>query len=378
MIEIKDKQACCGCHACVSVCPKHCISMKADEEGFLYPHVDASLCVECGRCEKACPFLHSGESRMPLKVYAARNRQLDVRMASSSGGIFSLLAEEIIRRGGVVFGARFDKDWNVVHDKTETEKGISAFRGAKYVQSVIGNTYREAQAFLRQGRWVLFTGTPCQIRGLYRFLGKNYGNLLTLDTVCHGVPSPLVWQTYLSTLFCHGEKITSLSMRDKTYGWKQYQMLIQSDSRLLYFGKATHNLYSQGYLADLYLRPSCHVCPVKQGRSGSDITLGDFWGIRRYHPEMDDNRGVSLVLINSTRGMNFFQELDVSCKEATYEQGLRENPCLERSVPCPDLRQEFWSCFWSEGMVGVKKYVRKRKKSLWSRIWNRLHKMIIA
>lgn len=376
MIDIKEKKDCCGCHACVSVCPKRCISMHTDEEGFLYPWVDRNACIHCDRCEKVCPVTHSGDIRLPLKVYAAKNKQLDIRMKSSSGGVFSLWAEEIIRRGGVVFGAKYDDDWKVVHAWTNTLDGIAAFRGAKYVQSVIGTTYQETRSFLMQGRWVLFTGTPCQIKGLLNFLGKTHERLLTLETVCHGVPSPLVWQTYLKSINPADEKITVLSMRDKTEGWKQYRILIQTDSRMLYFGKAARNLYSQGYLSDLYLRPSCHACPVKKGRSGSDCTLGDFWGIRRWYPEMDDDRGVSLVLVNSRHGMNFFQGLDVSCKEATYEQGLLENPCMERSVPYPALRDEFWHCFSMEGMTSVKKYVRKSKKSLWSRIWNRLHQMI--
>lgn len=376
MIDIVEKKECCGCHACASVCPKQCISMQADEEGFLYPLVDLNACIHCSRCEKVCPVIHSGESRMPIKVYAAKNKQLEIRLESSSGGVFSLLAEKIIRLGGVVFGAKYDDQWNVVHAWTDTLEGTTAFRGAKYVQSVIGKSYQEARSFLKQGRWVMFTGTPCQIKGLLNFLGKVYDKLLTVDTICHGVPSPLVWQTYLKSINPVGGRIAMVSMRDKTEGWKQYQILIQSDSRLLYFGKAARNLYIQGYLADLYLRPSCHDCPSKKGRSGSDCTLGDFWGIRRYYPEMDDNRGVSLVLVNSFQGMNFFQDLDVSCKEATYEQGLQENPCMERSVPCPTFRKEFWCCFSEEGMMGVKKYVRKRKKSLWSRIWNRLHKMI--
>lgn len=352
--------------------------MQADEEGFLYPLVDLNVCIHCNRCEKVCPVIHPVEARLPIKVYAAKNKQLEIRMKSSSGGVFSLLAEKIIQLGGVVFGAKYDEQWNVVHTWADTLEGTAAFRGAKYVQSVMGNSYQEARSFLKQGRWVMFTGTPCQIKGLQNFLGKEYDKLLTVDTVCHGVPSPLVWQTYLKSINPDGGKIERVSMRDKSEGWKQYRMLIQTDSRLLYFGKAARNLYTQGYLSDLYLRPSCHDCPSKKGRSGSDCTLGDFWGVRRYYPEMDDNKGVSLVLVNSSRGMNFFQDLDVSCKEATYEQGLRENPCLERSVPCPTVRKEFWQCFPTQGMGAVKEYVRKRKKSLWSRIWNRLHKMFKA
>lgn len=192
MIEIKDKKDCCGCSACVQKCPKQCISLKEDNEGFLYPEVDKSMCINCGLCEKVCPVLHQGESRKPLKVYAAKNQDEEIRRQSSSGGIFTLLAEKTIQDGGVVFGARFDEHWEVKHDYTETIEGLAAFRGSKYVQSRMEDNYRKAEMFLKQGRKVLFSGTPCQVAGLKRFLRKYYGNLLTIDMVCHGVPSPLV------------------------------------------------------------------------------------------------------------------------------------------------------------------------------------------
>lgn len=197
MLQLTDKQDCCGCHACASVCARQCITMQEDNEGFLYPVVDASTCTDCGLCEKVCPVINQDEPRKPLKVYAAKNRNEEIRRQSSSGGIFTPLAESVIRDGGVVFGAKFDKDWNVVHAWTDTIEGITDFRGSKYVQSTIGDAYREAREFLKQGRKVLFSGTPCQIAGLRKFLRKEYDNLLAVDVVCHGVPSPLVWRKYL-------------------------------------------------------------------------------------------------------------------------------------------------------------------------------------
>ena len=238
MIEIKDKKDCCGCQACVTVCTKHCIAMQADNEGFLYPIVDKSACTNCGLCEKVCPVINQSEPHKPLKVYAAKNKNEDIRRQSSSGGIFTLLAEKVINEGGVVFGARFNENWNVVHSWTDTKEGIAALRGSKYVQSTIGNTYNEAREFLKQGRKVLFSGTPCQIAGLKKFLRKEYNNLLTVDVVCHGVPSPLVWRKYLEEVRenIRAEReagkntvsfslndlpvITGISFRDKTHGWK--------------------------------------------------------------------------------------------------------------------------------------------------------------
>jgi len=211
MIQIKDKSVCCGCSACVQICPKQCISLKEDKEGFLYPTVNHAFCVECGKCEKVCPELHPFEVHEPLKVYAAKHQDDAVRKVSSSGGIFTLLADMVIDEGGVVFGACFDSDWSVVHDFTETHEGLQAFRGSKYLQSRIGNTYRQAEVFLKAGRKVLFTGTPCQIAGLKKYLHKDYENLLAVDFVCHGVPSPLVWKKYLEEIIaCQCEKNTVL------------------------------------------------------------------------------------------------------------------------------------------------------------------------
>ena len=198
MITITDKSKCCGCNACVQACPKQCIEMHEDDEGFLYPRVDTTRCIDCGKCEKVCPVINQAEPHRPIKVYAAINPDEEIRRQSSSGGIFTLLAEQTIKEGGVVFGARFDESWQVTHDYTESIEGLASLRGSKYVQSCIGDTFLKAEAFLKQGRKVLFTGTPCQISGLKKYLHKEYENLLTVDFVCHGVPSPLIWQKYLS------------------------------------------------------------------------------------------------------------------------------------------------------------------------------------
>lgn len=375
MLEIKDKKNCTGCHACWAVCPRKCIQMVPDEEGFLYPNIHLSQCIDCGACEKVCPVLHPADISYPLKVYAAQHGDETVRLNSSSGGVFSVLAEEIIRKGGVVFGASFNEDWQVVHSWTEQLEGIAAFRGAKYVQSLIGDVYHHVRCFLKQNRWVLFSGTPCQVAGLKHFLRIDYERLLTVDVVCHGVPSPLVWRIYLESINPQKERITHLSMRDKSRGWKQYGMDIRTGKNTLYIGKAASNLYSQGYLDNLYLRPSCYACLAKKGRSHSDFTLGDFWRIERVHPLMDDNWGTGLVLVNSPAGMNFYQSLSVFQKEATYAQAFLGNPSLECSAPLTELRKEFWRRFPEEGMKCVSD-IHKRKRKIWVRLLNRIYKMI--
>ena len=247
MINIIDKKNCCGCNACVQHCPKSCITMQEDGEGFLYPIVDQEVCIDCGLCQKVCPVLNQGEERKPLQVYAANNPNEEVRMQSSSGGVFTLLAETIIQEGGVVFGVRFNDDWEVIHDYTETKEGLAAFRGSKYVQSRIGESYCQVERFLKKGRKVLFTGTPCQIAGLNLFLRKEYDNLLTVDFICHGVPSPGVWKSYLEELIAlkgnqknsvlsHSKPIILYSIRDisriefrnKRLGWKKYSFALRT------------------------------------------------------------------------------------------------------------------------------------------------------
>ena len=324
MIEIKKKEDCCGCSACVQKCPKSCISMKEDSEGFLYPHVNINDCINCGLCEKVCPIINKRESRKPKAVYAAKHKDDQIRLSSSSGGIFTALAESVIDDGGVVFGAKFNESWSVVHDYTETKEGLSAFRGSKYVQSQIGDSFKKAEAFLKSGRKVLFSGTPCQIAGLKCYLRKEYENLLTVDFICHGVPSSGVWREYLkeeTALLCGGKNsvlshpninkknvhIESISFRDKRIGWKKFSFALTlsvpdghgEKNTVLLSETKYQNLFLKGFLRDLFLRPSCHHCKVKGFSSGSDITIADFWAINHFLPNENDHCGYSLCMFHS-------------------------------------------------------------------------------
>lgn len=378
MINIKQKQLCCGCEACVQVCPKQCITLKEDQEGFLYPLVNASICVDCGLCEKTCPIINQGHPHESISVYAAVNPDEETRLQSSSGGIFTLLAETVIADNGVVFGARFDKHWDVVHDYTETFEGLTAFRGSKYVQSRLGNAYSQAEQFLKAGRKVMFTGTPCQVKGLRQYLRKEYDNLLAVDFVCHGVPSPKVWREYLDEEVarqCDKNSVSShpissfsdrdalvkgMSFRNKVLGWKKYSFVLTlskasaageqntvSSSSIFY-----DNAYMQAFLANLSLRPSCYNCPTKEGKSGSDITLGDFWGIENVDSSMDDDKGTSLVILNTNKGRDTFADLDLNyCKEESYNAAVSANPSIEVSVAEPPYRNLFMTVF---GRFGFK------------------------
>lgn len=371
MIQIEDKSKCCGCSACVSVCPKKCISLHEDSEGFLYPTVNEILCVDCGLCEKVCPIINQAEPKRPEAVYAAINPNEEIRLASSSGGIFSMLAERVIARKGVVFGARFDENWEVVHDCCDTIEGLTAFRGSKYVQSRIGDSYVRAKEFLKGGREVLFSGTPCQITGLHKFLRKDYVNLLTIDVVCHGVPSPSVWRAYLKEIQIRPQGVagknsvlsslktipvvTGISFRDKHDGWKKFGFSVRghaasaacqnsvfpSNDQVLFREFFGENLFMRGFLSDIILRPSCYACPAKNGKSDSDITLADYWGIENQHPEIDDNKGTSLVLIYTDKGQKAFEKLSCKYVASSYNQALQGNLSIEQSVKEPNARKYY-------------------------------------
>lgn len=352
MIKITDKLKCCGCSACVQVCPQQCISFDEDKQGFRYPMVDISKCIKCGLCEKVCPCLTQNKPLKPQKVYAAINKNDEIRNESSSGGMFTFLAESVINKGGVVFGARFNEKWEVIHDYTETIQGLDAFRGSKYVQSVVGTSYIDAQRFLKSGRRVLFSGTPCQIAGLKHFLRKDYENLLTVDVVCHGVPSPLVWRTYLketnkkirakrvdgkNTVLSDVSLkempvITGISFRDKTNGWKKYGFVIHNTIKELVHTPHYEDSYFKGYLNSLYSRPICHNCMFKSGCGNSDLSIADFWGVDKVLPDFYDDKGCSLVLVNTSKGVQSLSEnRQLAIAEVSYDSILKHNSAIVKS-----------------------------------------------
>lgn len=364
MIDIRDKSQCCGCEACVQRCPKHCIALVEDAEGFLYPKVDASVCVDCSLCEKVCPVINQSDERQPQAVYAAINPDSDVRQSSSSGGIFSALADAVLSQGGVVFGVCWDKEWRLVFDYAETLDDLYRFRGSKYLQAHVGDAYIKAEQFLKSGRQVLFTGTACQIAGLKKYLRRDYDNLLAVDVICHGAPSPQVWKKYLDEQLRLIEQergsryqIESINFRDKTVGWKNYNFSIGlkvADGKVEYFTQpSSYNIFMRGFLRDFYLRPSCYSCPAKSGKSGSDITLGDFWGINQLKPEIDDDRGISAVMVNTPRGASWLDSLSLEQHSMLYDDVCHYNSALVRSVACPPQRIKFFERYGKESFFAL-------------------------
>jgi coenzyme F420-reducing hydrogenase beta subunit len=309
--------------------------MQDDKEGFEYPAIDNNKCIKCGLCEKVCPIINKGNKRSPLHVYAAKNSNENVRQHSSSGGVFSLLAEQVIREGGVVFGVKYNVDADAVFSYFEDIGSIDLFRGSKYVQAKVGYAYREAEVFLKSGRKVMFAGTPCQILGLKLFLRKQYSNLLAVDVVCHGVPSPMVWRRYIKE---EAESmgvpmLYDINCRDKYSGWKRYSFSYQytdGNNNVKVCARFDENIYMKAFLSNLTLRPSCYSCPVRAGRSMSDITIGDFWGIDRLYPEFDDDKGISLVMVYNSLSLPECDFIEVS-----YDDAIQGNYCIEKSVSSP-------------------------------------------
>ena len=383
MIKIKEKINCSGCHACVLACPKSCIKMIRDEEGFLYPSVDEASCIQCGKCEKVCPIINPllpNKEESTAKAYAAYTKNEEVRLQSSSGGIFTEIATYIIQKGGVVFGAAFNDVFAVEHIFVDKTDDLWRLRGSKYLQSTIGNAYKEAKQFLKEGRMVLFTGTPCQIGGLYSYLGKKYDNLITQDIICHGVPSPLVWEKYVQ----YREKLAASKtrrtfFRQKKYGWKTYSVRFEFSNRTEYEQIFSKDLFMRAFLADLCLRPSCYSCAFKGMERVSDFTVADFWGIEQQYPEMDDNKGTSLLFVNSKKAERIFHCIQPALEllPVVVESAIESNPAMIQSATMPSNREKFMEQI-TKSKLSFQKIVNKNcpSSSLVRRVFRKLGRAI--
>lgn len=358
------KQDCCGCHACASVCPKQCISMEQDAEGFLYPKEDEALCVKCGMCEAVCPVLNPvrPDEKVTPAAYAAVHPDDQIRAESSSGGVFSALAQEVLDRKGIVFGAAWTEDFRQVrHIAVESEAELSSLRGSKYLQSEMGDCYVRARSALKEGRAVLFSGTPCQVEGLHTFLGREYENLLLVDIVCHGVPAPAVWQRYLAQCSeAAGAGIRSVSFRNKQTGWKKYKIKLAWHNGAAQALTAREDPFMQAFLGNACLRPSCYNCRFKKASRVSDLTLADFWGIEDVCPEMDDDRGTSLVLVHSEKGGRMLEKLKLQIRQVALEEALKGNPSAVSASPAHPNREAFLAALDTMPFeAAVKTWVRR-------------------
>lgn len=334
MINIYEKNNCCGCQACFNKCPKDAITMIEDEKGLKYPKIDKKKCINCGLCEKVCPILKKIKIKNEPKAYACLNLNDEIRIQSSSGGVFTAIASNIIDKGGVVFGATWNNDFSrVEHTYTENKDELYKFRGAKYLQSDIDKSYIKVKEFLDKGRYVLFTGTPCQIEALRSFLNRNYDKLYLQDIICHGVPSPKVWTTYKKFMEKKrsDSKTTSVYFRDKTSeGWNRYHVKIQFNNNETYDAEHRKDIYMKAFLSNIALRDSCTNCKFKKENRVSDITLADFWGINNIKPDMNDEKGLSLMIVNSEKGKLLFEEISnmIRSTEVDFQTAIKPNPSM--------------------------------------------------
>lgn len=313
--SIINKTDCMGCYACYNICPIKCITMEVDREGFWYPKIDRSICVGCGLCDEVCPSLNKKEVNNKPQAYACINKDEKIRSESSSGGMFTIIAEYVFENGGVVFGVGFNDLFEVEHSYVERKEELNKFRGSKYVQSKVGDTYKQAKAFLENKRLVLYSGTPCQISGLHSYLGSYYENLITIDLICHGVPSPSVWSKYVKFREINSKsKVKEISFRKKTFGWKKFSEYFLFENDFVYLESLDKDLYLQSFLKNICLRPSCYYCKFKSLHRESDITLADFWGIEHINPKMDDDKGTSLIFLNSQKGIVLFSKIKKNMK----------------------------------------------------------------
>lgn len=343
MIEITDLKNCCGCEACAAICPKHCIDMIV-QEGFYYPYVNKDDCVDCHMCENVCPEINKIAQKENIKYGAAGYiKDKDARMNSTSGGAAYLFSKKVTSDGGAAVGVAFDEEFQTHFVIAEDDEQIKSLQGSKYPQSRVGNVYSEIKKMLADGRKVIFFGTPCQTFGLKSFLGQKYDNLIVIDIICYGVPSPAVWKNYLDERFA-GEKICEVIFKSKIKGWKKWQVFVKTD-KTEYSAEKLNDIYMSSYLLGYNVRPSCYSCKFKGSSRCSDITIADAWGIPESNEQLNDGTGLSSVIVNTEKGLGFWKSLKNEMKYEEYpaDDLVNGNPAYSVSISENIFRKNFWS-----------------------------------
>lgn len=350
MISIKNNIDCCGCNACGDVCAHGAITFKTDIEGFWYPVVDETKCVDCRLCERVCPELHIGELKKndnnPPVTVAAINKNMAVRWDSTSGGAFSALAEVMYEQGGYVSGAVYDENFLVHNFVSDKPEDLSRLRSSKYLQSNAEGLYARIRELLRNGKKVLACGTPCQMAALRSFLHKDYDNLVIVDFICRGVNSPKVYRKYLDSLERkYGGKVVYVKAKNKELGWRNLTRKVVFDNGKVYYGVKMDDNFRRGYHTNVFCRPSCYTCQYKGFPRIADITIADYWGIEKINKNLDNNIGTSMILLNSKKGENFFGQVKdkIEWEYTTFESILPGNVALTKPIePAKIDRKQFF------------------------------------
>lgn len=370
-----DKSKCCACTACKNICPKQAIEMFSDKKGFLYPKIDEDRCIKCGLCEKVC-FYNTGYNVLgdhlnKIETYAIKHKDFNIRMNSRSGGIFTALSDYILDNKGVIYGVGYKENFVVCYKRAETKEERNKFRGSKYVQSELNDIFKQVKNDLEADKWVLFSGTPCHVAGLVKFLGKKkYEKLLLIDIVCHGVPSPKMFSDYINYIEKkYNDKVNDFDFRDKTFGWNQ-----SVESFKINQNKYSQTIYSHLFGSCLGFRESCYNCQFTNLNRPSDITIGDCWGIAKNRPDIDDNKGVSLVIVNTEKG-KFIQENILSNLEYYI---IDINDYLQPRLREPNKRNEKVDVFWKDYLNNGFNYIAKKYGTItfWDRVKGKIKRII--
>lgn len=375
-MEICDKEICTGCAACANICKKNAIDMLLNDKGFLYPQINEKICISCGICSMTCPQNHSIKVNDLGQIYAALCKNDKIRANSSSGGIFSVLAEHVLAQGGIVFGAAFRDDMTVGHTYISDITQLECLRGSKYVQSEIGSSYQKVKSFLKDGKPVLFTGTPCQIDALKNFLKVDYDKLITIDLLCHGTPSPMVFKKFLDYKEAEAKKkIINVLFRFKYPGWQNYSTKLCFEDGMEEYDNSFVNIF----LGEKCLRQSCHKCKYTITHRVGDITLGDFWSYKETAPEHieNDDLGISFVSINSNKGKEVFAAIrnKIDVANRTIDEALLGNKVLQQSAIKSKDSDDFWKDiqYLNWGQIVEKYKIESSPKNDWMSVEDRAY-----
>ena len=310
MIIITDKKECCGCTACEQICPVHCISMNEDNEGFKYAKADAEKCINCGACDKVCPIKnHKKQVTFEKQAYLVQNKDAQILEESTSGGAFTAIAEYVIDKGGIVYGVEMTDDYIVRHIAVDNKEDLAKFRNSKYVQSDLGNSFSEVKEQLKSGRWVCFSGTPCQVEGLIQYLGRPYDNLILVDVVCRAVPSPGVWKKYIAAEIARRGKAISIRFRDKALGYQYSTMEITAIDGKTERGGIESQPWLRMFFSGMIIRPSCSECKFRSPYRKSDFTIWDCFPTYKYDKNWNEDAGTTRILIHTEKGKDLFQKI---------------------------------------------------------------------